>query len=763
MAGEKIKISIECEHIAPIEHLKRDIQAGSLKIGIFANNGSGKTFLSRLFRILELPPKKYSLNENGSSPTDYLIKFGNSTGNFTFKIIDKKGSEIENLSLNIQNKKIPTIPNPHFLYHVFNQDYVDENIRELSYEKDSDIQGYILGKTNINLKADEERLEKIKTDGINLKSQIERSIQSYKTKNIDSIRDIKRLNEYKKNLAPDYIIKPTIEEHESLKTVEELLIDYNKVKSIPENLPDIQLLNEEPINLELIEQIIQELNISYNISSFSDEFKTKIKGNQVFIEEGIKLINNNQCPFCGQILSVDAVSLIDSYIKFFNDSESQTIKMFQKYAKQLQDYISILTNIEKSIIQRNHQYNEYKIKYIPALEKENLELATVIEPFIRYIQELVDFINKKIESINISIKIEKDILHNIKKCSTALNTLIKRNNQKIQIINQKKNKAGEENKCIRKSICKSAYIYLYEINKKDITKLYELREEYKKLYSDILKRKETEKISKKKKVYETIKSVLDYFFSGKYTLNEDDFHLIFNNRSLDKGQVKHVLSEGEKNIIAFAYYLGDTHLKVEKEDDYNKLFFIIDDPISSMDFTYVYTLCGVIRDIKQILKKIDREKIIIFTHNNDFMRILCANNIVDKKLLLQNGELIDFNENFTVPYISHLIDIYRIARKGEKAKHTTANSIRHIIETLTKFQNIEISDNSIAEYIKKNIPNDKKSYTFINDLSHGGWRSEQTPITDNDYKEVCETVIEHIEKLFPNQIKYCENIIENYK
>ena len=225
--------------------------------------------------------------------------------------------------------------------------------------------------------------------------------------------------------------------------------------------------------------------------------------------------------------------------------------------------------------------------------------------------------------------------------------------------------------------------------------------------------------------------------------------------------MKNVLSEGEKNIIAFAYYLGDAHLKIEKEDDYDKLFFVIDDPISSMDFTYVYTLCGVIRDIKQILENIHREKFIILTHNNDFMRILCANNITEKRLLLRNGSLVDFNENFTVPYISHLIDVYRIARNGEHAKHTTANSIRHIIETLTKFQNIEVSNSSISEYIKENIPNDKKSYTFINDLSHGGWRSEQEPITDDDYREVCETIIAHIEILFPNQIRYCEKFNDN--
>lgn len=540
------------------------------------------------------------------------------------------------------------------------------------------------------------------------------------------------------------------------KTVEELLTDYDKVKSTPENLSDILLVDNVAIDVNVIEQIVEGLTKSYTLSSFSDKFKAKIQNKQNFIEEGVKLFSGNICPFCEQELTVASISLIDNYTKFLSDSEAQTIKLFQNYSKKLKEIISLLSTIDNIVAKRENLYNEYKTKYIPTLENDGLESVSIITSLKYCIQQLLEATNKKSETINTPISIDDNIIADIKKYMLTLNQLIKNNNRKIEIINQKKNKIGEENKNIRRAICKSAYVHLVELHTNDILKLNGLRKEYNELNIEISKRKEAEKISKKKKVYKTIKSVLDYFFSGKYTLNEEDFHLIFNKTSLDKGQVKQVLSEGEKNIIAFAYYLGDAHLKITKEDDYKNLFFVIDDPISSMDFTYVYTLCGVIRDIKQILEKIHREKIIILTHNNDFMRILCANNIIDKKLLLRNGELIDFNENFTVPYISHLIDIYKIARNGEQAKHTTANSIRHIIETLTKFQNIEVSDNSIAEYIKENIPSDKKSYTFINDLSHGGWRSEQVPITDDDYKEVCETIITHIEKLFPNQIRYCE-------
>jgi len=87
--------------------------------------------------------------------------------------------------------------------------------------------------------------------------------------------------------------------------------------------------------------------------------------------------------------------------------------------------------------------------------------------------------------------------------------------------------------------------------------------------------------------------------------------------------------------------------------------------------------------------------------------------------------------------------------------HTTANSIRHIIETLTKFDKIEITRDSIADYIRENILEESRAYTLINDLSHGGWRSEQEPITNEDYKEVCKTIVNHIEFKYKGQVDFC--------
>lgn len=761
MANKKIRITIGCKNIAPLENLHKDIFTGSLKICVFANNGSGKTFLSRLFRLLEPSDSNLKLETNRSSPTDSFIRFGSKSGSFLFKITDKKEKELENIFLKIDDKKIPKIPITNYIYHTFNQDYVEDNLRELNFEKNSDIHGYILGKTQIDLTEDKNKLQKIQNDGSELKSKIESSVNEYLIKKIDTIRDIRRLQEYKINLNTDKIINSTKDsKYKISKSVDELLSDFNKIKSIPDNIEKIQEIDKLALDINSLPLIIKNLNKSFTLSSFAKDFKEAIKNKQAFIEEGVKIYSENKviCPFCEQELKKDAISLIDRYTKYLNDIEAQTIKNFESQKAKLEVFLKIISDIVATNLNRINLFETYKNRYIPTLENVFLE-PICTKDLKQNIQLIIDGIKEKIKAINNKITIECDTSEKIENLVSDINTKLSNNNDKIKSLNSKIDTIGFESKAIRKNICKAAYNFLISINEQNLANIKKLRTDYKDLRADIVKREEAEKVSKKKMVYETIKEVLNYFFSGKYTLDENNFHLKFNQRLLNEGQAKQVLSEGEKNIVAFAYFLGDTHLKIKEENDYNKIFFIIDDPISSMDYNYVYRLSGVIRNIKNIFKYINRDKFLLFTHNNDFMRILCSNNIVEKKLLLHNGELDDFNENYTVPYISHLIDIYKIARNGEKANHTTANSIRHIIETLTKFQNIEVSTDSISEYIGKYMPKDKQSYTFINDLSHGGWRSEQCPMTDDDYKEVCQTIITHIEGVYPNQIKYCNKFV----
>lgn len=46
MAPKTIKTKIKCENLAPLTHLEKELNTSKLRIGIFANNGSGKTFLT---------------------------------------------------------------------------------------------------------------------------------------------------------------------------------------------------------------------------------------------------------------------------------------------------------------------------------------------------------------------------------------------------------------------------------------------------------------------------------------------------------------------------------------------------------------------------------------------------------------------------------------------------------------------------------------------------------------------------------------------
>lgn len=74
------------------------------------------------------------------------------------------------------------------------------------------------------------------------------------------------------------------------------------------------------------------------------------------------------------------------------------------------------------------------------------------------------------------------------------------------------------------------------------------------------------------------------------------------------------LSEGERSIIAFCYFLAK--LKSETQ----RPIVVIDDPISSLDSNHIYYVYSLIRGI--LLKESLSSQLIILTHNLDFLKYL---------------------------------------------------------------------------------------------------------------------------------------------
>lgn len=339
------------------------------------------------------------------------------------------------------------------------------------------------------------------------------------------------------------------------------------------------------------------------------------------------------------------------------------------------------------------------------------------------------------------------------------NESIKNNEGHISFINRILADSSATNREIRRNLCKALSNDIKKAVSANILTIQENTQRIEELAKSIQNKQMASKAKKRDKVADVISKILDECFRGKYSFNKETFLLKIKNNDLKKGQANIVLSDGEKSVVAFAYYLGDVFLKINDEGDYDRLFFVIDDPISSMDFNYIYVISSIIRRLREYIpiSSSKKERFMIFTHNMEFLRILSVNQIISSSYRIKNDTIEKFTGNFSIPYIAHLKDISAISKGKERPNHTTANSVRHILETLNRFEDPN-KDASIEKYIRHYFPDDQYLYTLIQDLSHGAWRSEQPSVFEDDYVEICKRVVQHIQNKYPGQITYCEKL-----
>ena len=263
----------------------------------------------------------------------------------------------------------------------------------------------------------------------------------------------------------------------------------------------------------------------------------------------------------------------------------------------------------------------------------------------------------------------------------------------------------------------------------------------------------------------TFSALLERFFGDKYTFDGATFKVRRNNREMQRGSDR-TLSDGEKAALAFCYFLAQTHLRVNSLDDYHKLYFVFDDPVTSMSFDYIYT---IIQSLKLLRISADgeiqfnlrsdqyRPKMLILTHNNYFFNVSSANKVVRREGLFQlvpgeSEHKLASQAGFATPHMLHLRDIHDVSTGARKANHTTSNSIRSVIEGIWKCCRPDLANlEEFLAYLIREHEIEMKS-VMINDLSHGG-KVADVLHDEQDIKRAAAEAVAVVSKFAEGQLK----------
>lgn len=734
-----IDIKLHIENLGPLNSLEYSDQTKSLKIGIFATNGAGKTFISRAFRLAS--------SSNGFKPiSNNLLTTNEKKGKFTFKISNQDDpiKVSRNLEINLNEGLEPAINNDtDYIFHVFNSDYVSENLEKNGYSPSGDIEGYILGKSNIDVTKEKSELEELKHKQKLLNKQIENTINEAKL-DLDSLQINKNTKAYKEinfESVKEFLDVDEIESFESLK------IDQQRLKEMPSNISSVPILNFN-IDNSALNDIKSVLLTAYDKTRLHQDFINEIRSNLEFIERGTEIYKSNKdiCPFCKQSLNENALRIIDYYNQYIEDFEAKIIRKIENIINKLEKLKSDINNHYNKFNEVNTKFNFIK-KYLPSFKNNSLDLIERNESIFIQINNLINILKiKKDDLSGTDFEFEEEIINinnYLKKLEIALNN----QNSKIKALNKAKDSLNDEKLQLNKRLCKARYLGIIKEQKTIIQESKDLDSKILALKKVIEEKESKSKFNKKRRVIESLQYFLSFFFNDKYALDEENFCIIFEDESLTE-KAMHVLSDGEKGIVAFCYYLATVHKMIENEEDYKKLFFVIDDPISSMDYNFVYKVTQCIRMINRHFSLESKDKFIILTHNSEFMNLLMSNKVIKQKYILKDNNVSKLKNKLILPYESHLSDIIRVY-EGETPSYTTPNSIRHVLETICEF---ECGHKDLKEYILKNEELNKNSdiYSVINDLSHGGIRF--LPPSEEITINASKIVVDYLSKKYSGQI-----------
>lgn len=580
---------------------------------IYADNGAGKTTLARIL---------HSLATGDGSIIARHKRIGAAGEPSVILVSDANRHKFKNGSW---DNTLPKVA-------VFDSHFVANNVYsgfEINSEHHKCLYQFVVGDAGVEILKKIERVKDLITDCNSEKSRLAQLIIT-----------TTQYNDYEKVLGLSK--KPDVDNLIAQKD-KELTLAKSQAQIKTQKLPDEIRIPAFIFDYEELKSVFK-LEVEGIGKEFLDHVEDHIKQltsaglleSTGWVYKGTKLLDKvDGCPFCGQ--PVEDVALVEGYNLYFSerykDASNKSVELQNKYVR---------NNIDNFVLQLKSQYQQVEtvMKYwvtiftdlppVPAFDIDGLKLSE------KYGQ-LTAVINAKASNPIAPVGLES--LEGCKAVFDMVVVLCDTVNQYIKDVTAKiteakiKIRAVEEVEKEMKAlkIYKDryeqplmGYCNQYVILNHQTDRLQRINRELQrqqKVASNLLFSQYGAKINDYlQNVFDTpfqIVDVKDGGFRGASRRPNLDYTLTFNGTPIDQGDggmsntsFKNVLSEGDKNTIAFSFFLA----KLTSDPHYTDKIVVFDDPLTSLD------LNRRMATIEQLVKLYgDCKQVIVLSHNIHFL------------------------------------------------------------------------------------------------------------------------------------------------
>lgn len=523
-------------------------------------------------------------------------------------------------------------------YQVFNQEYIDSKFARADYQPGiftlSEANQESQDKINSNNKERTKlsaRLEKLNEE-IAEKEGMKETIVDHCARDIfnRTVNDRKSLSDFldgakiKRSFYERMVATPLSD----VRTTTEALTDKWRMLSQSEgtlvgeiHIPPTTVLTEETIKL------MQEPVMPASSTQFSALIH-KI-GNADWVRQGQHYIHDDVCPFCQQ--SFDVMAFSRELIQMFDESYQTSLGTLSQAAEQLAQDCDNLAEFERRVA--THAFVDEGSPILSLVKTVNKGVQILLQQFLNKLKEPSQAITpENMQSALSLLQSEVD----------AFNTRVRENNRLAENFGQEKRTLSADVMAHLRRICDEFFTerdrQLGELQNEVDTRLREVEilAAGKKTLDD-----ETNTLTGQ---LSDIQPTINIINANLRLLGITGFEIICHDDEMklyrlrrgnepEKTEVFKSLSEGEKTIVSFLYFIESCSgsLTPETVNPENKLI-VIDDPISSLSHNYIYEVAALIK--RKIIKAAAARHVVILTHNMFFFQ----------EILLNSGRLQDNRE-----------------------------------------------------------------------------------------------------------------------